>query len=140
MAPAAGRGRPGSRSSPGGDADRRRRVRLASSICLEGPQIAGLPLTGPDESRSGSVRGVLQHHALVALQTCPYETLGAAEREQLLAAYGSPTFELARETAVAVIDHHVRSSGETGQPHPTIRDRAPAVAGARAAGGQGGRR
>ncbi|WP_413804202.1 hypothetical protein [Streptomyces sp. OE57] len=106
---------------------------LASSICLEGPEVAGLPLTGPDESRSASVRGVLQHHALVALQTCPFEVLGAAEREQLLAAYGSRTFDFARETAVAVINHHARAAGETGQPHPTIRDRAPAMADARAA-------
>ncbi|WP_331720287.1 hypothetical protein OG985_50130 (plasmid) [Streptomyces sp. NBC_00289] len=107
---------------------------LASSISLDGPDVAGLPLTGPDESRSVSVRGVLQHHALRALQTSPYEVLGAAEREQLLAAYGSPVFDLARETAVAVITHHARSSGQTGQPHPTIRDRAPAMAGAPAAG------
>lgn len=107
---------------------------LASSISLDGPDVAGLPLTGPDESRSASLRGVLQHHALRALQTSPYEVMGAAEREQLLAAYGSPAFDLARETAVAVISHHARSSGQTGQPHPTIRDRAPAMAGTRAAG------
>ncbi|KOG26343.1 hypothetical protein ADK35_04510 [Streptomyces viridochromogenes] len=104
---------------------------LASSISLEGADVVGLPLTGPDESRSASVRGVLQHHALAALQTCPYEALGAAEREQLLAAYGSHTFDLARETAIAVITHHARSSSQTGQPHPTIRDRAPAMADAR---------
>ncbi|MFD4528444.1 hypothetical protein ACFWP7_31900 [Streptomyces sp. NPDC058470] len=107
---------------------------LASSISLEGPAVAGLPLTGPDESRSASVRGVLQHHALAALQTCPYEVLGAAEREQLLATYGSEPFELAREMAIEVITHHTRSSGEMGQAHPTIRDRAPAMAGAPAAG------
>jgi hypothetical protein len=53
---------------------------LASSINLDGPDIAGLPLTGPDKSRSASVRGVLQHHALRALQS-PYEVLGAAERQ-----------------------------------------------------------
>ncbi|MEU6353163.1 hypothetical protein ABZ896_28205 [Streptomyces sp. NPDC047072] len=107
---------------------------LASSISLDGPDIAGLPLTGPDESRSASVRGVLQHHALTALQTSPYEVLGAAEREQLLAAYGTSAFDLARETAVAVITHHAQSSGQSGQPHPTIRDRAPEMAGIRAAG------
>ncbi|WP_031045626.1 hypothetical protein [Streptomyces sp. NRRL F-5650] len=105
---------------------------LASSISLDGPDIAGLPLTGPDESSSASLRGVLQHHALRALQRSPYEVLGAAEREQLLAAYGNPAFDIAREAAVAVITHHARSSAETGQPHPTIRDRAPAMVGTRA--------
>lgn len=113
---------------------------LASSISLEGPDVAGLPLTGPDESRSVSVRGVLQHHALLALQRCPFEVLGAAEREQMLAAYGSRTFDVARETAVAVITHHARSSGQTGQPHPTIRDRAPAMVGVRSAGASAGAR
>ncbi|MFC8201753.1 hypothetical protein ACFUTV_41205 [Streptomyces sp. NPDC057298] len=107
---------------------------LASSITLEGHDVVGLPLTGPDESRSASVRDVLQHHALRALQTSPYEVLGAAERERLLASYGSPEFDIARETALAVITHHARSSGQTGQPRSTIRDRAPAMAGAPAAG------
>ncbi|MGW0493540.1 hypothetical protein [Streptomyces olivaceus] len=107
---------------------------LASSISVDGPDVAGLPLTGPDESRSVSVRGVLQHHALRALQTSPYDVLGAAEREQLLAAYGTPVFDLAREAAIEVITHHARSSEATGQPHPTIRDRAPAMVGGRAAG------
>ncbi|MFC5253074.1 hypothetical protein [Streptomyces nigrescens] len=107
---------------------------LASSISLEGPQVAGLPLTGPDERRSASVRGVLLHHALSALQRCPNEALGATGREQLLAVYGSRTFNFARETAVAVITHHARSSSQTGQPYPTIKDRVPALAGAQTVG------
>jgi hypothetical protein len=105
---------------------------LASSISLDGPEIAGLPLTGPDEGRSASVRGVLQHHALSALQTCPDDALGASEREELLTLYGSEPFELARQVAVSVVTHHARLSGETGQPHPTIRDRAPSMARVRA--------
>jgi hypothetical protein len=105
---------------------------LASSISVDGPQIAGLPLTGPDEGRSASVRGVMQHHALSALQTCPDDALGATEREELLTSYGSEPFELARQEAVSVVTHHARHSGETGQPHPTIRDRAPSMARARA--------
>ncbi len=104
---------------------------LASSISLEGPAVAGLPLTGPDEGRSASVRGVLQHHALSALQTCPDDALGATEREELLTSYGSEPFELARQEAVSVLAHHARLSGETGLPHPTIRDRAPSMARAR---------
>jgi hypothetical protein len=100
---------------------------LASSISLEGPRIVGLPLTGP-AGQPTSVHGVLRHHALSALQACPDDELGASEREQLLASYGTDPFDLVMDAAVDVITHHARSSKEAGQPHPTIRDRAPAMA------------
>lgn len=100
---------------------------LAASLSMEVHEIADLPLTGPDDadSRSRSMLGVLQHHAQAALQTGPYEDMGAEERKQLLAAYGSPAFDSVRETAIAVIVHHAQSAG---RPHPTIEDRAPAMA------------
>lgn len=94
---------------------------LATSISLSGPGIADLPLTGSGGS-SASIRGVLRYHALAALQRCPFDVRGAAEREELLAAYGSDTFVSARDTAITVIDHLVRAAGQAGHLCPTIRD------------------
>jgi hypothetical protein len=48
----------------------------------------------------------------------------------LLAAYGTGEFTAVQEAARRVLHHHVQEAAGQGQPHPTIRDRAPVMAGA----------
>ncbi|MGW5233027.1 hypothetical protein ACWEQU_12155 [Streptomyces nodosus] len=114
---------------------------LATTSALAGPEVASLPLAAP--AGQDGLLGMLRDHALSALQWSPAEVLAGVEREQLLAVYGTEQWADMLTAAQAVLHHHVQdcrqsflhhhvqdAAGE-GCAHPTIRDRAPAMARAR---------
>ncbi|MEW2498496.1 hypothetical protein AB0942_33940 [Streptomyces nodosus] len=102
---------------------------LATTSALAGPEVASLPLAAP--AGQDGLLGMLRDHALSALQSSPAEVLAGVEREQLLAAYGTEQWADMLTAAQAVLHHHVQDAAGEGCPHPTIRDRAPAMARAR---------
>jgi len=95
---------------------------LASSISLEGSQIARLAL-GSSEG-SGGVLGVVRYRSPAALRTWPEDSLGSVEADDLIAGQDGVFFTSVRAAAEAVLTHHVRAAVEAGQPRPTILDRA----------------
>jgi hypothetical protein len=100
---------------------------LAAAAGLTRASIAEVRLTAPDGQ--DSVLGTVRHHALSVLQSCPAtEVLGAGEREQLAAAYGTGAFSAVQAAVEKVLLHHAQAADEEGQPHPTCHDRAPAMA------------
>ncbi|MEU8972176.1 hypothetical protein AB0D11_23360 [Streptomyces monashensis] len=69
------------------------------------PQTAALPLVAP--AGQESVLTTLDADALSALQACHAGELGAGEREQWFAAYGTPQWPAARTAALTSVEQHV---------------------------------
>jgi len=89
---------------------------LATAAGLIGPQAVGLQLTADDGQ--ASVVG----SATTRCRLC--KDLGAVEREQLVAGYGTDDFTAVQAAAEEVLLRHTAVAGDDGQAHPTYADQA----------------